>query len=283
MSLEDLRGIGCTDSAIRADVSGRRWQRFDRAVVLHNDTPVGFDRHRIALLNAGPNAVFTAFTAAELFGLEGWEREVTHLLVPGGTHVPRLPGLPVRIHFTASWNRREHLQVRDLHRAAPSIALAAATFKSARAACGILAAGVQQRIVTADALRDAVVVRTRLRHRHLLLLAIDDIAQGSAALSEIDFVRLCRRHGLPSPTRQAVRIGSAGRRRYLDVEWVLPDGRRVAAEIDGALHLSQRQWWSDQLRQNELVIAGDLLLRYPSVVIRTEEPTIVDQLRRILI
>jgi hypothetical protein len=36
------------------------------------------------------------------------------------------------------------------------------------------------------------------------------------------------------------------------------------------------------LRQNEVVIGGTILLRYPSVVVRTEQRLVVDQLRRAL-
>lgn len=281
-ALSGLIESGWTDSGVRAQLRAHRWQRFGRAVVLHNGTPSAAEVRRIAVLNCGPRAVLTAFSAAEEFGLRGWEREPTHVLVPGGAHIQRVPGLQVRAHYTARWDTSAHLQVRGLHRAAPALVLAASTFARPRPACGILAAGVQQRLVTASALRDALMARTRLRHRRVLMLAVDDIAQGAQALSEIDFARLCRRHRLPEPIRQAVRIEPDGRRRYLDAEWIRYDGRRVVAEIDGALHLAPRRWWNDQLRQNELVIMGDLLLRYPSIVIRTEEETVVGQLRRVL-
>jgi len=102
-------------------------------------------------------------------------------------------------------------------------------------------------------------------------------------LSELDFAALYRRHGLPLPTRQAVRTDRIGRRRYLDAEWIRSDGRRVVVEVDGALHLAVRQWWNDQSRQNELVIGGDIVLRFPSVVIRTDEVAVADQLRRVLL
>lgn len=114
------------------------------------------------------------------------------------------------------------------------------------------------------------------------MLATEDIAQGSHALSEIDFLNLCRRFGLPSPTRQAVRTDRFGRRRYLDVEWRLPDGRIVVAEIDGALHLSPLRWVDDQLRQNEVVIGGTIVLRYPTVVVRAEPQLVAEQLARVL-
>ena len=136
--------------------------------------------------------------------------------------------------------------------------------------------------MTAAALRDALEFAPRVRHRHLLLAAVDDIEQGAHALSEIDMARLCRRHGLPEPVRQAVRVEPSGRRRYLDVEWTTQNGRSVVAEIDGALHLAPARWWDDSLRQNELVIAGSVVLRFPTVVLRTDEGLVVDQLRRAL-
>ncbi len=205
-----------------------------------------------------------------------------HILVPGGTHVTRVPGLPTRVHYIGTWDRATFLESRQLHRAAPALLLAAAGFASARPACGILAAGVQQRIVTAAQLEVAARGAPRLRHRHALNLAIADIAQGSQALSEIDFVALCRTHGLPVPERQGVRVEPSGRRRYLDAEWLLGNGQRLVVEVDGAIHLSPRHWWNDQLRQNELVIAGDLVLRYPSVIVRVEAAVVAEQLGRAL-
>jgi hypothetical protein len=116
-----------------------------------------------------------------------------------------------------------------------------------------LAAAAQQRLVTPTELR--------------------------SALSEIDFGRLCARFGLPAPTRQAVRRSADGRRRYLDAEWRLPDGRVVVVEVDGAHHMSAAQWCADQLRQNDIVIAGAVVLRFPSVVVRDEPALVAAQLR----
>jgi hypothetical protein len=52
--------------------------------------------------------------------------------------------------------------------------------------------------------------------------------------------------------------------------------------VDGALHLAVTRWWDDQLRQNEFVIADRVVLRFPSVVVRTEASIVADQLRRAL-
>jgi hypothetical protein len=277
----DLRRAGWSDDAVRGQLAARRWQRHGRAVVLHGGPPTAAERSHIVLLNCGERALFTAFTAAELHGLRGWERPTTHVLVPSGTRV-RVCVDPVRVHYAGEWERVEALPGRRLHRLAPALVLAASTFAQPRPACGLLAAGVQQRLVTADQLRIALDQAPRTRHRRHLGAALADIAQGAQAMSEIDFGRLCRRAGLPAPTRQVVRVEPGGRRRYLDAEWTRSDGRRVVAEVDGALHLSPRRWWEDQLRQNELVIADDIVLRFPSVVVRTMPEEVVRQLRRVL-
>jgi hypothetical protein len=277
----DLAREGWSDDEVRAQIAARRWQRHGRAVVLHGGPPTPAERRRVVLLNCGKWALLTAFTAAEVHGLRGWERPTVHVLVPAGTRV-RDVGESVRPHYVGDRAGAEAVPGRALHRCAPALVLAASTFAHPRAACGIVAAGVQQRLVTTEQLRAALERAPRTRHRRQLAAAVDDIGQGAHAMSEIDFGRLCRHAGLPAPTRQAVRVGPGDRRRYLDAEWIRADGRRVVAEVDGALHLSPRRWWDDQLRQNELVIADDIVLRFPSVVVRTAPADVVAQLRRVL-
>jgi hypothetical protein len=273
---------GRTESEVRAHLSARRWQRIGRAIALHNGELTLAEQRRAALINCGTPAALTAFTAAAEFGLRSWERPRIHVLVPGGTRVTRPVELDMRVHYVGAWNNADILAIRDLHRAAPALVLAASTFAKPRPACGLLAAGVQQKLVTADQLRSALRANTRMRHRRAMRLAVEDISQGAQALSEIDFARLCRRNGIPPPVRQAVRIDRFGRRRYVDAEWKSRTGQRVAAEVDGALHLAPRRWWDDQLRQNEFVISGDRVLRFPTVVLRHEPLIVIDQLRRIL-
>jgi hypothetical protein len=269
---------GWTRGAVRAQLDARRWQRCGRALVLHNGPLHPDEMAEVALLNCGPRAALTAFTLAAERGLSGWKGEAIDVLVPGGARVCRPPGLRLRIHWVGDWSKQEVRAGR--HALAPALIVAAATFTKPRPACGLLAAGVQQRLVAADQLRQAVDANPRTHHRTPMLLALSDIAQGSEALSEIDFVRLCRRHGLPEPVRQAVRSEPSGRRRYLDAEWVTSSGQRIVVEVDGALHLAPRKWWDDQLRQNELALTRHVVLRFPSVIIRHEERLVVDQLRR---
>jgi very-short-patch-repair endonuclease len=79
-----------------------------------------------------------------------------------------------------------------------------------------------------------------------------------------------------------VRRDRSGRRRYLDAAWRRADGKLVVVEVDGALHLTPRRWWDDQLRQNELSLADALVLRFPSAVVRAQPELVTDQLRTAL-
>jgi hypothetical protein len=282
LALPDLVRTGCTRSQAVARLRAGRWQRLGKAVVLHNGELTREQRWAVGVINCGPRALLASFSATESLGLTGWERDEAHVLAPAGVARPRLREPLVILHRSARIRADDILAVRRCQRIAPALVLAASSFAKPRPACGILAAGVQQRLTTPRDLRAVLGRETRVRHRRDLLLAVDDIGMGAEALSEIDFVRLCRRHRLPVPDQQRIRVERGGRRRFLDAEWRLPGGRIVAAEIDGAVHLAVRKWWDDQLRQNEMVLSGTWVLRFPSVVVRTDEALVADQLRRAL-
>jgi hypothetical protein len=277
-----LHRAGYTRAYVRAQLAAGRWRRWGRAVALHNGPLSREQGWFVARVHAGPRALLTGFTALEAYGLRGWERDLVDVLAPLGTR--RVDGSPVpwRLHRRRDWaGVRRNRSVR-VHVPQGALLVAAGSLPAPRPACGLVAAAVQQRIVRAAAVRAALEAQPRLRHRRALVLALVDIEQGADALSEIDFARLCRRHGLPAPQRQAVRRERSGRRRYLDASWRRRDGRLVVAEVDGALHLDQRRWWDDQARQNELVLADAVVLRFPSVVVRTDEHYVAGQLRRAL-
>lgn len=280
-SSRSLHRDGVSPVEIRGELRSGRWRRHGLALVQHNGPLSPNQQRKVALVHGGPQAVLTAFTAAEVLGLEGWTRTSTHLLVPAGTRLRRHCPVPVTVHY--SGRPATALPHQPIEVLPYALLRAAGTFSTARPGSGLLAASVQQGLLAADVLLTALDAFPRLRHRRLLGAAIADIAGGSQALSEIDFVRMCRRHGLPEPERQAVRREPNGRRRYLDGSWRRRDGRLVVVEIDGALHLLPRRWWADQMRQNELALADALVLRYPTVLFREEERTVVAQLRRALL
>lgn len=277
-----LIAAGVSPARIRAQLDGNRWRRWGYAIVLHNGPLDPLERWYVARAHGGPGSLLTAFTAAQAYGLRGWERHAVDVLTRCHSHGSGRSPVLLTLHRTRNWSevrRHPRCGVQVLHQA---LCVAAATFSSPRPACGLLAAAVQQRLTTAARLVTTVQARPKQRHRAVLLAALHDIAQGSQALSEIDFVRLCRMHQLPPPQQQRIRRTPDGKRRYVDALWTRADGRLVIVEVDGAFHMAVDRWWDDQLRQNALSMGDAVVLRFPSVVVRTEPQLVAEQLRRAL-
>jgi hypothetical protein len=162
---------------------------------------------------------------------------------------------------------------------ARSLVDAAVWSRDARTGARILAAGVQQRRVRPRDLEREIGRRQRMRHGAVLRPFVADLVGGAQALSEVGFLRFCRRHGFPRPTLN-VRHDAQGRRRYLDAEFRRPDGTALRAEIDGGVHLSLAQRLVDHRYDNDDVIDGRKTLRFLSIQIYDDDPVAVAQLRR---
>ena len=284
VSRSQLRTVGITRHRVRSEVRARRWTLLGpRVVVLHTGPLTRRQWWWVATLHAGPRAALHGHTAAEAAGLAGWERRPVHVLVPRGTHVPPMAGLIV--HESRRFGDEDlHPTVTPPRTRLPRAAVDAASVeRTARSACALLAAVVQQRLAAPAQLWAELEVAGAVRHHRWLRAAIEDIEGGSHSMAEIDFVRLCRRARLPLPERQAIRVDRAGRRRYLDACWRRLDGRLVVAEVDGALHRLVSGWWDDMLRQNEVALDRDaVVLRFPSVQVRLAPEEVADQIARAL-
>jgi hypothetical protein len=280
-----LRDCGVSRSGTAAQLRARRWQPVGPVVIVLHNGPLTTEQKRwAAVLSAGRRAALGGRSALEAAGLKRWESRAIHVLLPVGGAIPELPGIAVEVHRTRRDEAyRLKLVGRPLRTAVERSALDAASWSdSPRACAGILAAVVQQRLSTPSQLLAALDKSGPIRHRPLMRHILEDISGGAEALSEIDMGRLCRREGLRVTARQAVRHDAEGRRRYLDGIITGPDGKQVAFEVDGAVHLTVRSYWDDMHRSNELLIAGSSLLRFPSYAVRAEGAIVVDQFRRAL-
>jgi hypothetical protein len=166
-------------------------------------------------------------------------------------------------------------------RMARSLIDAAAWMPTDRGAAAILSAGVQQRLARVADLSLVADRMENLRRRQLIIQTLADVAGGSQAISELDFLRLVvRPFGLPEPSRQSARRDGRGRRRWIDAAW---DDRKIAVEIDGAQHIADPlQRWDDMERDLALTLDGYQTLRFPAWLVRNDPGYVAGHIREAL-
>lgn len=84
---------------------------------------------------------------------------------------------------------------------------------------------------------------------------------------------MCRRRGLPKPDRQFVVRTTTGRV-YLDVRWLAIG---LVVEIDGSGHREGLAVLDDNLRQNNISLTVDVVLRYDLLALRLREHAVMEQ------
>lgn len=276
ISRRQLYGAGLTRAEVTAELRSGRWQRLGRQTVGIGDRSVLGLWWR-ALLEVGADAALDGVTALVAAGLRNFE-DVVHVSVSKGTRYRRSAG--VIVHETRR-RRPDDLVAAGPPRVRAEVAAVRGALwaRSDRQAALVIAMTVQQRLTTPGPLWDAVESVRRDRRRSLIRSVTRDVLNGSESLGELDFARMCRRAGLPTPDRQVVRIIPGGRA-YLDCRF---DRYRVVVEIDGIHHLEPDNWISDALRQNEVTIGSDRVLRIPVIGLRVRGEEFIDQLRRVLV
>lgn len=277
-----LAQVGVAPQHVAYHLRAMRWRALTGTVlVLHRGPLAPPARCWAAVLGAPAGSVLGAWTALELHGIQGWSRDQVHLVVPRGAYPDRHSWLTV--HESRRLRDEHVVEVAGLrvHSVARAAVDAAAWQGSWRTAAGLMAAVVQQHLATPGDLFAMLDEVGRVRHRRTMRLAVADVVGGADSLAEIDFARLCRRAELPEPTRQAVRRDAQGRRRFLDVEWRLPGGRRFVVEIDGIGHMERDRWYDDLLRDAELgEEAGTVRVRLPAMAARREPERVLAVVRR---
>jgi hypothetical protein len=269
---------------VRGHVAAGRWRRVCRGILATTNGQL--DRRQqlwVAILTAGDGAALAGMTALVEAGLRGLREPGIRILVPadrnGSVRLSTLPrDMPaVRISRTRLFPD-EHRQAGSPPRVitARAVVDAAVWAPTEDAARSVIAASCQQRRVTPGEVFEVLSTFRRLPRLALITATLRDVEGGAQALSEIDFVTLCRRFGLPPPNRQERRQDGAGRTRFLDAYW---KRWRLHVEIDGSHHMDVKQWERDMLRQNRVWIGGDRILRFPAGLIRSRPDEVVGQLR----
>lgn len=279
---EQLYDAGWTFEQVRHEIDIGRWQQLSPAVIALQSGPLSPDQRLwLGVLHAGSGAVLSHITACIEAGLRWTVPPAIDVLTPKGDLVAPMDG------YFFHQSRRPYAYWVDQESRLPRLRLehaallAAERDRSIRRAIGLLAAVVQQELSSPERIGTAALQISKLRHKRHLTLALGDIAGGAQSFAEIDVGRICRMAGLPAPDRQVLRRDPSGRRRYLDCEWHLADGRTVVLEIDGSFHMRTEHWVRDMQRERSIVIDGRVVLRCASVEVRLEPWRIVRDLVRV--
>jgi very-short-patch-repair endonuclease len=274
-------------STVRTRLRHGSWRKICHGVLsTQNGSLAHAQQLWVAVLVAGPSAHLAGITAAAEAGVGGLRDETIRVLIPAGRRrTVRLPQLPpdmpkIRIYRTAVLPSR-HCQAGCPPRTviARSLIDAAAWAQNDDDARCVIFTAHQQRRVGADELRKTLDMFPSIRRHRLIATTIADVEGGADSLSEIDLARLCRRHHLPQPDKQHPRLDAAGRLRFIDAYWA---AQRLQVEIDGAHHMEVRHWATDMLRQNQIWIEGDRILRFPAWLLRAQPSAVATQIRSAL-
>jgi hypothetical protein len=275
-----LLPLGIEWERIRDHVRARRW-------VIHTPRVVGTttgaltweQRCWLAVLHSGPRSLLGGLSAAEALGLVGWHRETITVLVDDELAFEPVDG----VRFFRS--RRPFEVLRSPRPGIPSARLEPAVLLWAgydapvRAAHGVLAAVVQQRLTSAERLLEWVDLLQPLRRARSFKRTLSDVAGGAHSGAELDVRRMCHRFGLRLPDRQHPRRDRAGKRRWTDCEWDLPGGCLLVLEVDGSFHMETMEWNADLKRARSITTRQRLVVRCSAFELRHE----MDEVARDLI
>ncbi len=279
LSRTALRGLGVDRHVMAREAAGDRWAIHGAQTVAVHTRPLEPPAlwWRAVWETGSAVAALDGVSALLAAGVTGCEEPAVHVSVPDAYSPKRTPG--VRIHRVVRLER-ELMTDRGVPRVRPALAAVRAAHwaVSDRQAALVLVLPIQQGIVSGPQLQTATSLWSGRRRRALVLQLVHDITDGATSLGELDFARMCRVRGLPEPDRQLVRRTPRGRV-YLDVRW----GRsRLVVEIDGAHHGEGLTLIADHLRQNEVALTRDIVLRISLLGLRLAEDAFLDQVGRAL-
>lgn len=278
VSRAQARDLGMDHRKVGREVAAKRWATYGACSLAVHRLELPFAaRARVAAWEAGTDAVLDGATALWFGGLKNFD-DGLHVLRPWPSQKRSYFGSVV--HSSRLWDSHDFVDAGGVLRTSNSVAAVRAGMyaRTDRAGALVMVMAVQQRLVTpADLLRQVERVN-RHKRRPLLLTVALDVADGSRAMSELDFARLCRERNLPEPTRQTVRQNALGRW-YRDAEW---EQYGVVVEVEGVHHDAPENAVEDSLRQNEFTIGSESVLRVPVLGMRVMPDAFMNQVARML-
>jgi hypothetical protein len=236
-----------------------RWQRLHFGVyAAFTGQPPRLAVLWAAVLRAGPRAILSHETAAELDGLAEKPGKLVHLTVPYSQRLQPVPGMVIhRSSRSMAFKQQRPLPPQTAtEETVLDLADAAASFDTV---VWLVARACQRGLTTPFLLADSLQLRARARWRGELRQALLDVAEGVHSPLEYRYLHgVERAHGLPCPDRQAEADRHPGRI-FRDIHY---RKYRVAVELDGTASHPDEQRWQDKRRDNAAAADGIFTLRY---------------------
>jgi predicted transcriptional regulator of viral defense system len=258
VSRQQLLEAGLSAQTIKRRLERGRWQQLHWGVYAVFTGPVPRETELwAALLHAGPGAVLSHLSAAELHGLIDHPGESIYVTIPSTRRIAAR-GIVVRSSgriARAIQPNREPPRTNVEETVFDLIDLAE-TFDDA---CGWITRAVGRRLTTAERLTEALRQRKKMRWRATLEDMLTAAGDGTHSVLEYRYLRdVERAHGLPR-SRHQVRMVIDGRVGYRDAYY---EKYRLAVELDGRLAHPDEERWRDLRRDNEASADGIYTTRY---------------------
>jgi hypothetical protein len=271
---------GLTADLVRSRVRRRTWRPLLPGVyTILTGAPGRSAQLWAAVLYAGPGALLSHETAAELAGLADKSSEQIQLSIPGERRVVARPGISI--------HRSDRvLEAAQAHTYPPrtrveetvlDLTQASATFDDV---CGWVTKAFARDLTDEASLLAAIAQRPKLRWRADLHGLIVAAASGDHSVLEFRYERdVERAHGLPAAALQVPFAKQGGRRGRRDRVY---EDYAVVVELDGQLAHPTENQWRDRARDNAAAVTGKQTLRYGWADVRQHPCATAAQVARVL-
>jgi hypothetical protein len=264
--------FGLSAYSMRHRARAGEWQRIQRGVYATFSGEVTRDRLLwAALLRAGPEAVLSHQTAAELYGLIKQPSSLIHVTVPAASNPAQHGKIPgVVVHRSRILERTRHpVLLPPRTRIEDTVLDLIEGMGAPEDRYDLICRAIGGQLTTAARLRRALEKRGRFRDRREAESALADAGQGALSNLERWYLRgVERRHKLPVATRQA-RKKIGGQSIYLDN---LYEEYQVCVELDGAAAHPAGEQWRDKRRDRQNLTADKIVtMRFGYLDLCTQE------------
>jgi putative AbiEi antitoxin of type IV toxin-antitoxin system len=251
---------GLSPDVIKFRISSERWtQLYPGVYAIFTGPPSRNARLWAAVLLAGPGAVLSHETAAELHQLTDTAAQTIHLTIPSQRRVRVVAGLC--LHRSARVVEAVQAHARPPRTTVEETVLdLTQTARSFDDVCGWVTRAIARELTDEATLKAAMTKRGRLRWRADLHEVLEAAVTGDHSVLEFRYHRdVERAHGLPEPGRQVPFTAKDGRRGRRDRVY---EEYGVIVELDGRLAHPPENRHKDKSRDNAAAAAGQQSLRY---------------------